>query len=1508
MAASPSPKKPGRARRVIVNLAAWFSFALVFVIALTAGGILHSDLPASRRILAKLVTHLGSADLEGRIVIEELGELSFRGIDSAKAKVYDPEGREVLALDGVTLRVFWPELAYAALLERGEPTFTLRRLRIENAEIRLFPDEAERISLLRALSPKAGPPSEGPERESRPIKLWLPAVRIAHASIRGELAPIEGAALPIDIAFARLGGSVLVSEGQTSISVGRFGLALRKLDARKLLGDAAKESAEARGIAEFRLDLPSSSGAPLYSLFRFDGFIDDIQASLKASVDGRDIAASLDIPRAKSESLRAVFPDVPIYDTAALSAKIEGSWPKLDARARLQLGDGEIEAHGPLFFIEDDPEAHFELSLRGLNLQSVEPSAPRTSVDGKGNFQLRFADQSGLKGAFDFETRPTTIEGFDLPRLSMRGSFDEKGLQTNAMAHFPGMPTTVRKLALRPGRDGQGVVVEAEIEGDLPAIEKMPMLGNIAKGRAHWYARGTLASGRIDSNIGILLNDVERSDIKLEQAAIVGKIQGTLDRPSIDASLIGHHIAMGGVGFRNLRATALGPLKSPQLVASLEHDDLPLVTAKARLQIAGSEVALDNLEIEAKRRENRVALRAEKASFGRGGVKVPVFEFEGAGNLSGSLHIGPEDMAISARSEGLDIGLLAALVDGRERAQEAALKTRNAFLADAFPVLWSNYVDGMQAKIDVALEKGRLGERGYLVFSFERAAQTALPELRLHIDLSVVDNEVSGNGISFALGELASVTALSEGASLQGSFFELDSWEALKGKVSMRSSLDFEQIDKLSQMLLAEPSRPFKKLGGVLSTRLSIERGEGDSLPNIELSSSTKGLQLIGAPSTDSEGPEPAWASEDLDFSLGAYIGWREQRARLRASVAHGGREFAELIAEAEPPFADILANPSRAWKKLKSAPLAMHFRMPKAKIASLPSLLRPGWFNGDIEMTADLHGSLEMPIVTFEAGGYGLVSADRGDVPLVLGAYAAYGFSEAELQLRVTEPSGGDVTVSANIEAALEDWIAPPKTNVDGPAPSYGERLRHFLLEKTRAEARLRANAFRLAPFQPLVSQVFTQLDGLLDGSFRVHQEPGKEGAKRRLEGLAEVREGLVQLPEIGQELHHATAHIEADGGSTIHVKDISAQGVTGRLTADLEIVHDNLAFQSLTSTIEIAERERLPLTLEGVSFGDAWGKVHVHMREGKDDGGLKATIVDVEIPRLHIDLPESSTRNVQGLGDNPRVAIGTRGHDGEFLPILLGPKKEARDDSRWLVHFRLGELTLRRGTLLQLGVTGAPRMAVTDRAYASGDLWLTGGTVEVFGKRFEIVHGNIRFHPATEPSNPWVAISASWDAPDATRVYADYVGPVKTGTLTLRSEPARTPSEILSLVLMGSIATDLEAGSQQSETGSAAAGVGTSLATLGLNRVLSGVTGTSITTRVDTTVAQNPRPEVAIRLSDSVTAEVAYSTGLPAPGQNPDRVLVTLGWHFRQRWSLSTTVGDKGSSIVDVIWQYRY
>jgi translocation and assembly module TamB len=75
-----------------------------------------------------------------------------------------------------------------------------------------------------------------------------------------------------------------------------------------------------------------------------------------------------------------------------------------------------------------------------------------------------------------------------------------------------------------------------------------------------------------------------------------------------------------------------------------------------------------------------------------------------------------------------------------------------------------------------------------------------------------------------------------------------------------------------------------------------------------------------------------------------------------------------------------------------------------------------------------------------------------------------------------------------------------------------------------------------------------------------------------------------------------------------------------------------------------------------------------------------------------------------------------------------------------------------------------------------------------------------------------------------------------------------------------------------------------------------------------VDTSNAQNPRPEVGVQVARDVRVQVAYNLGLPAPGENPDRTLLVIDWRFLRKWSLSTTIGDRGSSIIDLLWQHRY
>jgi translocation and assembly module TamB len=205
------------------------------------------------------------------------------------------------------------------------------------------------------------------------------------------------------------------------------------------------------------------------------------------------------------------------------------------------------------------------------------------------------------------------------------------------------------------------------------------------------------------------------------------------------------------------------------------------------------------------------------------------------------------------------------------------------------------------------------------------------------------------------------------------------------------------------------------------------------------------------------------------------------------------------------------------------------------------------------------------------------------------------------------------------------------------------------------------------------------------------------------------------------------------------------------------------------------------------------------------------------------------------------------------------------------------------------------------------TGQIVIRGGFLEVQGKKFEIEKGTITF--VGDANNPILIVTAGWTAPDGTQVYADFVGPLETGKVTLRSEPSLPRNEILSLIVFGTQGGNQSPPPGQGPSGTTrAVGLGGGIATQGLNRAMDDLTGLDVTARVDTTDSANPRPELEFQLAKNISLQIGYVLGVPPPGENPDKTLLTLDWRFFKNLSVETTVGDRGSSILDLIWRKRY
>ncbi|MEO7327176.1 MAG: translocation/assembly module TamB domain-containing protein, partial [Minicystis sp.] len=451
-----------------------------------------------------------------------------------------------------------------------------------------------------------------------------------------------------------------------------------------------------------------------------------------------------------------------------------------------------------------------------------------------------------------------------------------------------------------------------------------------------------------------------------------------------------------------------------------------------------------------------------------------------------------------------------------------------------------------------------------------------------------------------------------------------------------------------------------------------------------------------------------------------------------------------------------------------------------------------------------------------------------------------------------------------------------------------------------------LRAKNFRADAAMPFVRDFFTELDGRVDADAKLHVVPG--GKDGTIEGALVIRDGVFELPQISERFHAVQGRVVMKPWGTLRLDDFSAQGPTGKVTASAQAVFRGISLESGTAKLQIARAESLPLVFDGVPLGKAYGEMSARIQRGPGE----RLDVTVEVPSFHLELPQSTGHSVQPLEPDPTVKIGLHSKD-VFVVIPLAPPPPQRSAEALAIRFTVDlgkDVEVKRDTTIAIQAQGKTVIDIGREVTVSGQIRLSRGKLEIQGKQFIVERGTVTFVGA-DPTDPQVVATAHWDAPGGIRVYADFSGHVTTGKLTLRAEPSLTQDEILALILFGSPDGTFGAtpsGGQGASAGLKAAGFAGGIVTQGLNKAISDLTSADITTRLDTSEADNPRPELAVQLSKKVSARLSYKLGVPAPGDNPDRTELTIGWRFVRNWSIEAVVGDQGSTALDVVWRLRY
>jgi len=547
--------------------------------------------------------------------------------------------------------------------------------------------------------------------------------------------------------------------------------------------------------------------------------------------------------------------------------------------------------------------------------------------------------------------------------------------------------------------------------------------------------------------------------------------------------------------------------------------------------------------------------------------------------------------------------------------------------------------------------------------------------------------------------------------------------------------------------------------------------------------------------------------------------------------------------------------------------------------------------------------GAIDTGAIDAAASGEPAESTSAGD---------SIGLATLEVELKDDKHGSIDLLAHARV-----GWTGRVVPSIDGAR---------------RGGISMSANGIQIGAVQPAIASYITKLTGLLDG--QAVFEWGDAAGTGRIGSVAlRVHDGVVYVPQLGQELRGVSAKLNAEGPGELVLTEVEAEGVAGRATAAARVHLDGLRLAEAAAILQIAKGEEMPLTFAGVPTGRVRADVEVQVQ---NDAKARQLDAFIDVKSLHFEMPSFSSRTVQSLDE----------HEGIVVDVPLGPPEEVakvEDGTAVVLHIGLKNVVVKAGELatvevatpdaLQGGRAAEPLVIRLDgTVQTSGDIAVTRGTFDFLGKEFELDSGLVRLQK-DDPGNPFVNVTAHWDGSDGGRILIDYVGellPITDNKIKFRSDPARSEREILASLIFGESLSDIPQGGSSaagndSSQNNVAGSVGGSVASTGLNEILRNTALRRFSAKIGTTDTGNLRTGVEFQASDDLRLGLATendeaqtsggegqaTTAASGNAANTNRTELSIDWRFHRTWSMRSTFGRAGTQPltgVALVWQYRY
>ena len=1544
--------KPSRLRRYTKRAGIALGALLGLVVVVAIGALFSLRFAAVRSFVVARVNGALNGTFKGRLVLHGVGNVGLSGISAADAEVFDPAGHRVLDIHGLGAELSVPTIVWAALTEKSKPlTIRITGATLRHVEAVLIDNGAGAPTLADAFLPKTpSAPSSGPG-----TIVIIDRVTIEHAWAHGSLAGSPA----LDVELKNALASLRTDDKNTALAFKRVSLIARGLP----------QGVDPIGELQASLDIPAAAEKPLAARAHYRGTAAQVPLVLDASFLESKLSATLEARDVSPAAVQKQVPGLELRSPATLSASAEGKLPQLHGAFSLAAGSSKVDGDFELG-LNDDLTAKATVHTHDLDLAELTRSAPSSKLDMSLHAALLAPKVGPVTGNFDLASEPSLIAGQALPAITVNGTFssdartERNRVEAHAEVAEPGAQTSLDATLTQ----SKQTIVEFRTKTALRNAPRLRRLASLTSGTGQLDTQGSyrVEDRRLDAKIRADLRELKQAENQIARAELQGTVSGALPHPIADVDLTVHDARLLGQHITVAKLSSRGSLSRLSINGEIATA-LPERQIQLRAAISNDRgLVVDHPSVHLRQGETQLAITAESVQVVDGRTRVTALSLQGAGKADLSLVYGSRLESLNAQTYDLDLARLWRLAD-----PNALLKSGTATVSASYERRGDEVRARVAARSD-NLTFGRVaGGSLHADFELERdrlsgTAQADLKRLgRLNFDFQELHGvKLEGLDPTRVTGKLAidGQVRLKDLTQLIPASVELPVERAL-GTIKYDATIERPRVSTGLPTFHVHVATNKLQLAGKRTTTTTItSKAEArDTAPlavkgidfDLDLNHAETGETALVAGISDAQGRLLALSVEGRATPRLATVvselssQWRE--IPLRAKLSVPPRDLQKLPVEVRPAALKGVISADLSYEGTFSAPtLAVsgkidHFQQADDKGQRLDVVLQ-GSYQGtrgklsagaravgkdvvkaDIDFETALNDWLnrvdeKAPAldanahIAFDAFPIGLVPAARtsqvegalsGKIALEhFGKDATFDVQLDVQSLKLAHNELGRIRT----EVEVRNGKADAKLSVEGKGGTttaeghsgldWGARL--VPVVRMPADAQLRAHELRLAAFAPLLTSVLGDLDGRLNGDLNAHFRGGAPA----LDGHVELTDGVAQLAALGQRFDQITAKVSLEPGKA-KLENLSARATAGKLTVSGEARFDGLDLTGADAHLRISEKDRVSLSLAGTAVGETYGAIDVKLRPGATKGSQK---LSVDIPELHVRMPDSGSQNLQNLEPARGVRVGTRQRDGGFVTLPLQPLTEgdpSKNDNPMVVDLNLDQIWVQQGDTTKIQLGGRLQLVLGDPLTVEGKISVKSGKLDVSGKQFEIESGVVTF--SGEPGNPTIVATARWDAPDEDRhrVYADATGTASKLKVTLRSEPPLTRDQILSLLLTGSADGSLGGTSGGSNAATAVGAVG-GVATQGINKAISDIANVDVTTRIDTSTG-TARPELVLQLSSKVSAQLTRSLG-QIPGQPPDMTFLTLDFLIYRNWSLSTLTGDHGASGIDLLWRKRY